>query len=254
MKLERISTALQDIKEAAIMATNAFQNGMKYRPTVVFDFDGVIHSYRSKWQGPEVIPDEPVEGMKEAIDEIRKEFEVVVVSTRCTYPEGMPAIISYLSKHSIVVDRVMAEKPPAIAYIDDRAITFDGDPKSLLFKIRTFVPWNKGMPANILKEGLMLIANGEARCHEEEVAQDVLDMYNSNRVTGIRPKNRKEKFLSKTPTRVIVVAILMDNGAIETIVNYENLDLKMQYYEKAYDENLCLKANPAIKILDWMVL
>ena len=148
---------------------------MSYRPTVVFDFDGVIHRYDSKWQGHEVIPDEPVEGIKEAIDEIRKEFEVVVVSTRCSYPDGMAAIISYLSKYNLIVDKVSAEKPPAIAYIDDRAIMFDGDPKSLLFKIRTFVPWNKGQQANIFLEALKLIAGGVGNA--KEIATDVLRMY-----------------------------------------------------------------------------
>lgn len=39
-----------------------------YIPTVSFDFDGVIHSYRSGWKGAAVIPDPPVEGIKEVIE------------------------------------------------------------------------------------------------------------------------------------------------------------------------------------------
>lgn len=47
----------------------------------------------------------------------------------------------YLAKHDIVVDDVMKEKPPAIVYIDDRAICFDGNPHGLLDKITAFEPW-----------------------------------------------------------------------------------------------------------------
>ena len=32
--------------------------------TVVFDFDGVVHSYTSGWQGEDTIPDPPVPGIK----------------------------------------------------------------------------------------------------------------------------------------------------------------------------------------------
>ena len=39
-------------------------------PTVSFDFDGVIHSYRSGWKGAAVIPDPPVERIKEVIDQL----------------------------------------------------------------------------------------------------------------------------------------------------------------------------------------
>ena len=35
----------------------------------------------------------------------------------------------------------MKEKPPAIVYIDDRAICFDGNPHGLLDEIMAFEPW-----------------------------------------------------------------------------------------------------------------
>lgn len=114
------------------------------KQTVVFDFDGVIHSYISGWQGVGVIPDPPVPGIKEAIDNIRAVgYEVIVVSTRCADWHGLQAVKAYLKKHDIVVDNVMKEKPPAIVYIDDRAICFDGHPETLLDKIVNFTPWNK---------------------------------------------------------------------------------------------------------------
>ena len=114
------------------------------KQTVVFDFDGVIHSYTSGWKGIAVIPDPPVLGIQEAIVGIRASgYEVVVVSTRCATAEGMRAVSAWLGKHGIQVDRVMKEKPPAIVYIDDRAICFDGNPASLLDKIQNFTPWNR---------------------------------------------------------------------------------------------------------------
>lgn len=112
--------------------------------TVVFDFDGVIHSYTSGWTGICNISDPPVPGIKEAIANIRASgYKVVVVSTRCMFFEGELEIKKYLDEHGIVVDAVMREKPPAMVYIDDRAIHFDGDASNLLDKIRTFQPWNK---------------------------------------------------------------------------------------------------------------
>lgn len=113
------------------------------KQTVVFDFDGVIHSYISGWQGITTIPDPPVPGIAEAIQNIRKHYVVAVVSTRCSTPEGIEAVNSWLDKYGIEVDAVLKEKPPAIVYIDDRAICFDGDPSRLLSRIQTFEAWNK---------------------------------------------------------------------------------------------------------------
>ena len=106
------------------------------KQTIVFDFDGVIHSYSSGWKGVDVIPDPPVPGIKEAIDEIRAAgYEVIIVSTRCATQEGAEAIGKYLSKYNICPDDIRKEKPPAIVYIDDRAICFDGHAEALLNQI-----------------------------------------------------------------------------------------------------------------------
>jgi Mg-chelatase subunit ChlI len=48
-----------------------------------------------------------------------------------------------LDKYEIVVDKVTAEKPKATVIIDDRALTFDGHPETLLGKINGFKPWNR---------------------------------------------------------------------------------------------------------------
>lgn len=113
--------------------------------TVIFDFDGVIHSYTSGWKGIDVIPDEPVSGIREVIDELRNEhgYEVVVVSTRCAETCGIAAIHEWLNKHGIAVDRVQAEKPPALVVVDDRCICFDGATRGLVDKIRNFKPYRE---------------------------------------------------------------------------------------------------------------
>lgn len=113
------------------------------KPTVVFDFDGVIHSYTSGWKGTTEIPDPPVPGIREAIEHIRLAgYRVVVVSARCMNKGGESAVRHYLLEHGITVDDVTGLKPAAICYIDDRAIYFDGHPETLLEKIVNFKPWN----------------------------------------------------------------------------------------------------------------
>lgn len=116
------------------------------KKTVVFDFDGVIHSYTSGWQGAVFITDPPVKGIGSALKQIKEAgYEIVIVSTRCAYAYGTEAIMSWLAKYDLIqyVDKICKEKPPAIVYIDDRAICFDGKPEKLLNRIETFIPWYK---------------------------------------------------------------------------------------------------------------
>ncbi len=118
---------------------------MANKKTVVFDFDGVIHSYTSGWVREDIIPDTPVPGIKEAIDSMRNAgYEVIVVSTRCTHYTGIIAIHEWLRKYGIVVDDVCKEKPPAICYVDDRAIYFDGKADTLFEKVQSFKSWVEG--------------------------------------------------------------------------------------------------------------
>lgn len=44
----------------------------KFQPRIVFDFDGVINSYKSGWTGVDVIPDEPVKGIKKVLDNLKE--------------------------------------------------------------------------------------------------------------------------------------------------------------------------------------
>ena len=112
------------------------------KKTVVFDFDGVINSYTHGWQGPTVINDPPVPGIKDEIDKIRGKYKVVIMSTRAATPGGRYAIVKYLEKNHIVVDDIVDHKIPAHVYIDDRAIPFTGKANNLLSDIEVFTPWH----------------------------------------------------------------------------------------------------------------
>lgn len=126
-----------------------FEEWMKNKPInrkrVVFDFDGVIHSYTSGWKGIDVIPDPPVEGIKEVLQKlIDNQYEVCVLSTRCSEYSGYKAIQQWLVLNDIPFTEVRADKPPAICYVDDRALKFDANYIDLLFKeITTFKTWQE---------------------------------------------------------------------------------------------------------------
>ena len=121
---------------------------MAKEKTVILDFDGVIHSYTSGWQGFGTIPDPPVPRIREAVAELRKDFRVVIVSTRCAKMEGLAAMRKWLAAYDIEADGISAVKPPAVVSVDDRAVCFDGDAASLPEKVRNFAPyWQKNAGA-----------------------------------------------------------------------------------------------------------
>lgn len=119
------------------------------KKTIVFDFDGVIHKYSRGWQDGSIY-DEPVSGIKDIINKLRKEnFEVIIVSTRCSTEQGIAEMIEWLNRYDIEVDRVQKEKPPALIYVDDRAIRFDGNIQHLWDSIISFKTWQESKSIKI---------------------------------------------------------------------------------------------------------
>jgi hypothetical protein len=110
----------------------------RLRRTVCLDFDGVLHSYRSGWCGATVIPDPPIHGTRQAVARLREQYRVVVNSTRCHTEEGRNAVKDWLHRHDIVVDDVCEHKPPALVYVDDRAVRFRGEWNDVLTEIHEF--------------------------------------------------------------------------------------------------------------------
>lgn len=114
------------------------------RKTVVFDFDGVIHSYRTPWEREDIIPDPPTDGIRRLLYYVKHNLEsdIVIVSSRSASYEGRKAIWEWLRHYKIdkFIDDVRAEKPPACCYVDDRAVLFEKDNMvNVLYKIKDFV-------------------------------------------------------------------------------------------------------------------
>lgn len=114
------------------------------KKTVVFDFDGVIHKYSSGWKDGSIY-DTPVDGIYDILKRLKEDnWETVIVSTRCSTTQGINDIKQWLDKYNLtdVVSKICKEKPPALVYVDDRAIKFDGNNlNDLVYQIEHFKTW-----------------------------------------------------------------------------------------------------------------
>jgi len=113
------------------------------KPTLVLDFDGVLHSYTSGWKGVTIIPDLPVEGAQEFCSQALDYFKIWVVSSRCSQPGGAQAIVDWLTEHKFPMGILVSTdgtKPSAFLTLDDRAITFTGSWPNVQ-TLRKFTPW-----------------------------------------------------------------------------------------------------------------
>lgn len=119
---------------------------LDFRKVVALDFDGVIHSYSTPWVADHIIPDPPVEGIDIALKELTKEgYTLMIFSSRARSAKAVRAMREWLRKYNLsqYIFDICYEKPVAVAYVDDRAIYFDGNPSSILPAVKALVPWHK---------------------------------------------------------------------------------------------------------------
>lgn len=131
------------------------------KPILCLDFDGVLHSYASGWEGAAVISDPPVPGALEFLYEAIFHFEVHIYSSRSHQDGGIDAMQNWLAEHEAawITEQRQAgkpmprtslllnikwptKKPPAHLTIDDRALTFTGEWPDMDVLL-AFKPWNK---------------------------------------------------------------------------------------------------------------
>ena len=143
----------------------------EYRKAIALDFDGVLHSYTSGWQGIGVVADDPVPGSIGWLVGIclYSPYDVIITSCRCNEPAGIRAMEDWIydevrkyiedtayvgmedpdqekaDDHEQVCATVKyaVQKPPtAFIFIDDRGWNFSGTFPSLT-ELDNFKPWNK---------------------------------------------------------------------------------------------------------------
>lgn len=134
---------------------------------IVLDFDGVLHSYTSKWMEADFIPDPPVPGAIKFLKDLiySKEYNVCIFSSRSHQDGGIRAmknwikfwclkeltleeangVTNYLFDYNSLTkkfEHFPVSKPSAFLSIDDRAMCFTGTFPSFE-EINAFKPWNK---------------------------------------------------------------------------------------------------------------
>ena len=80
------------------------------RPILCLDWDGVIYSYTSGWQGATVLPDPPVPGALDFIAWAMIDFKVAIYSSRSHQWGGRRAMKRWL-RHNVALelDRIVKE-------------------------------------------------------------------------------------------------------------------------------------------------
>ena len=97
---------------------------------VAIDFDGVIHNNNRGWYDGTCYG-EPLEGALEAIKLLSKKYNIVIFTAKSKPNRplvegktGTELVWEWLKKHNVdqYIKEVTAEKPRAVAYIDDKGI------------------------------------------------------------------------------------------------------------------------------------
>lgn len=101
------------------------------------DFDGVLNTYKG-WQGENELYT-PRPGAKTFLERLFEVYTIIIFTTR-----NRDKVLEWLQEYDLdqYIYDVTDIKIPAIAYIDDRALKFDGDYEKVIEELRDFkVHW-----------------------------------------------------------------------------------------------------------------
>lgn len=108
------------------------------KKTLAVDFDGVLHKYSKGWHDGTCY-DVPIEGAMDALlNLMNRGYNIVIFTARPTAPvhEWM---LKYWTAKQFAIPEITNSKPAAVAYIDDRAVKFNGKWSEML----ELFPWDK---------------------------------------------------------------------------------------------------------------
>ena len=111
----------------------------EYKPNIVLDFDGVLNQYQG-WKGENQLYT-PRQGTRQFLEQLNKDYNIIILSAR-----SPTKIQTWLENHNLdqYITEVTNIKPPAVIYIDDRGLKFEGNYQETLEQIRTFqTHWEK---------------------------------------------------------------------------------------------------------------
>lgn len=113
------------------------------KPTVCVDVDGVLASWKDGYSNVMIIGD-PIEGAVEFTKRLGVSYVVVIHTSRCNKQvcrKYAPSLIAnivreWLDRHGFHYDDVFCGegKPPAAAYIDDRAVVCRPEENKVAFE------------------------------------------------------------------------------------------------------------------------
>lgn len=112
------------------------------KPTVCIDFNGVLDEYTGWVEGGVGTEYPPRYGASAFLEQLHSYYTVVILTAiRPVH------VRQWLQRWDMLewVDDVTNIKPPATAYIDDRAICFDGDYGQVMEQLATFRPYWKNV-------------------------------------------------------------------------------------------------------------
>ena len=114
-------------------------NNKVSKKDICIDFDGVLNTYRG-WAGEDELY-EPLPGCQDFLKQMSINYKVNIFTTR-----NIAQVEKWLEKYELrqYVNKITDKKVPAVFYIDDRAIKFNGNFQDIINQTKNFKTyWQK---------------------------------------------------------------------------------------------------------------